>query len=739
MSPLPDSPLLALIASVEFFQSLSAEEQASVAHAMDRLTLAPGDTLVRQGELGDAMFVVESGTLRALVRRQNDEVVEVGRIGPGHPVGEMQFVGGGTRGATVEAVTECVVYRLRRNIFDTLPPAVEKALASSKVVNKRLHSSQLAFVLPSIFGPLEPEVLAEIEQQIEWINLPRGQPLFHQGDVGDGWYLVMTGRLRIVVTDATTGEERAVAELGRGESVGEIALITDDRRNATPYAIRDSLLVRFSKQSFERIMMQHPPALLSICRTLVKQTQQAKRRSGALSRLVITVAPAGNGALAPEFARALTRAFEVIGSALHVDARKLSDEGVLNAAASVPADHPSWLRFTAWLEEQQAKYEFVVLETDRHASGWTQRALGQADHVVVVANAATDRSLGEIEERLLLDKISDVRRARRTLVMVHSAETLLPSGTHLWLAPRRVDLHLHVHANRQEDVERVARTITGRAVGVALGGGGARGFAHFGVIKALRELNIPVDVLGGTSMGSIMAAQLATGRTLEQLYELNRRIIALKPFKEYTVPMIAMLKTKRITESALMSFGDTRIEDLWLPYFAVSSNLTTAEMVVHETGPLWEATRASGSLPGIAVPVVSGEHLLVDGGVVNNLPGDVMKKKCGGGPVIAVNVSPEEEVGIGAGGFPSPWKIFWSRVLPFTTKITVPGMLDILMRTTMLASANRTAQVKNSVDLYLRPPIDGFGMLEFEKMSELVEVGYRYTLDAAAGWKPPER
>lgn len=738
MSTLPETPAMTLVGSVEFFQPLNAHEQACVAQAMENVMLAPGETLVRQGELGDAMYVVESGTLRALVERQDGAVVEVGRIGPGQPVGEMQFVGGGTRGATVEAVTQCVVYRLRRSIFDTLPPEVEKTLASSQVVHKRLHSSQLAFVLPTIFGPLEPSVLEQIEQQIEWVNLERGQALFHQGDVCDGWYLVLTGRLRVVITDADTGKERAVAELGRGDSLGEIALITGDRRNATPYAIRDSLLVRFSKKAFEQIMEQHPRALLSICRTLVKQSQSAKRRSGALSRLVITVTPAGDGTLAPEFARALTRALGEIGSALHVNARRLADEGVLNAVAGLPAEHPSWLRFTAWLEEQQTKHAFVVLETDRLVSGWTQRALGQADHVVIVGDAATDRTLGEIEERLLLDKISDVRRARRTLVLAHDEDTLLPSGTHDWLALRRVDLHLHVRKNSQKDIERVARTITGRAVGVALGGGGARGFAHFGVVKALRELDIPIDVLGGTSMGAIIAAQLATGRTLEQLYELNRRIIALKPFKEYTLPIIAMLKTERITEGALMAFGDTRIEDLWLPYFAVSSNLTTAEMVVHETGPLWEATRASGSLPGIAVPVVWGEHLLVDGGVVNNLPGDVMRNKCGGGPVIAVNVSPEEEVGIGADGFPSPWKIFWSRVLPFANRITVPGMLDILMRTTMLASANRTTQVKSSVDLYLRPPIDGFGMLEFEKLSKLVDVGYHYTLKAAADWKPPQ-
>jgi NTE family protein/lysophospholipid hydrolase len=184
-----------------------------------------------------------------------------------------------------------------------------------------------------------------------------------------------------------------------------------------------------------------------------------------------------------------------------------------------------------------------------------------------------------------------------------------------------------------------------------------------------------------------------------------------------------------------MSFGETRIEDLWLPYFAVSSNLTTAGMVVHETGPAWEANRASCSLPGIAVPVVAGTHLLVDGGIVNNLPGDVMRLKCGGGPVIAVDVSPEEDVGMKEPGFPSQWRLFWNRVLPGQRRIGVPGIIDILMRTTMLASANRTSLVRRSVDLYLRPPIDTFGMLEFERMEELVECGYRYTLEAAAAWK----
>lgn len=732
------TPELELIASLDFFRPLSPESLASVSLGLTPMHLAAGDVLIHQGEQGDDMFVVSQGTLRALVQRHAGDMVEVGLIGAGQPVGEIQFLGGGSRGATVQACSPCVVYRLPRTVFDDLPPDAVAALSSSPIMRRRLHKTELALVMPAFFGHLEPEVMDKIEEEIEWVNLPRGQALFQQGDPCDGWYLILSGRIRVIMTDTATGKKTAVGELGRGESLGEIAMITGEGRTAAPYAIRDSLLARFPVEAFEKIIGKHPRVLLSICRTLLQRDKDARKRSGALSRLIITVTPAGDYALTSGFASALTRALSSMGNALHVNTSTLSQERVLDGADELPLDHPNWLRFSAWIEEQQARFNFIVLETDGSTGAWTERALGQADHVVVVADAAADPVPGEIEKRFLLDDSTELHRSRRTLVLVHDEATVLPSGTRRWLDPRRVDAHLHIRQGRSADVERVARTLTGRAVGLTLGGGGARGYAHFGVVKALRELGIPIDVIGGTSMGSIMAGQLATGRTLEQLFELNRKIIALKPFSEYTVPMIAMLRTKRIEDAAKMSFGDTLIEDLWLPYFSVSSNLTTAEMVVHETGSVWEATRASGSLPGIAVPVISGSHLLVDGGLINNLPGDVMRRKCGGGPVIAVNVSPQEDVGVGADGFPSPWKVFWNRVLPFRRNLDVSSVLDILMRTPMLASASRTDEVKRSVDLYLAPPIDDFGMLEFEKMDDLVDIGYVYTMGTAAGWTPPK-
>ena len=326
-------------------------------------------------------------------------------------------------------------------------------------------------------------------------------------------------------------------------------------------------------------------------------------------------------------------------------------------------------------------------------------------------------------------------RARHSLVLVHPQATRLPSGTQAWL-PRQLDSYHHVRLGDPGNLARVASILSGRAVGLALGGGGARGYAHIGVVAALRELGIPIDMVGGTSMGAVIAAQVALGLSREELIDLNLRFMSRKPFAQYTIPMLALLNARRLQEGMQMAVGETRIEDLWINCFTISVNLTTTEMVVHDRGPLWEAVRASVSLPGILPPFVRGSHLLVDGGVINNLPGDVMRQR-GGGSVIAVNVSSADDLRFPPSGLPSEWQIFWNKLLPFARPVTVPGLAAIVMRTLLLASANRTALVERDADLVLKPPLNAYGLLEFKKIHAIAEVGYRYTLEAAARWSGP--
>ena len=215
----------------------------------------------------------------------------------------------------------------------------------------------------------------------------------------------------------------------------------------------------------------------------------------------------------------------------------------------------------------------------------------------------------------------------------------------------------------------------------------------------------------------------------KRILEISRRgWLHHKPHKEYTLPLISIIGSKVRDRWAKEIYGTTEIEDLWLDFFCVSCNLTRTEMTVFERGALASAVRASGSLPGIFVPVLRDGNVYVDGGVVNNLPGDIMRGRfCE--RVIVIDVGSAQTFAFKATKFPSPWRLLWSRVVPFAKRLDVPDIGGLLLRTAETSSAKNTAEVKRDADLCLRPPVDTFGVLEFAKIDEIVEVSYRYAAD----------
>ncbi|MGH7417164.1 MAG: patatin-like phospholipase family protein, partial [Candidatus Rokuibacteriota bacterium] len=482
-----------------------------------------------------------------------------------------------------------------------------------------------------------------MEKKVQWVTVRRGEALFRQGDPVDGWYIVMSGRLRILRRDEF-GDLKSMWEVGRGESVGELGLLSGGLNVGTPYAIRDTELIRFSPEGFHALLDRYPLALKTLMRTLIQRiaTQHTPGQRRASTRY-FTIVPTGKSAPASAFARALREELSTFGPTLYLGAQELAMRGVLHDVARLPDSHPQWLRFSSWMEEEGPRHAYVVFETDAALTPWTRRAVRLADHIVLVADATATPEPGRIEVGLLAAHDHDRVRARHSLVLVHPQETRLPSGTQAWLSRRQLDSYHHVRVGDAGDLARVARILSGRGVGLTLGGGGARGYAHIGVVAALRELGIPIDMVGGASMGSVIAGQVALGLSLAEMIDLNLRFLSRKPFVQYTMPMVALLNAKRLQEAMQVAVGDTRIEDLWINYFAVSANLTTTEMVVQDRGPLWESVRASVSLPGMLPPFVRGMHLLVDGGIINNLPGDVMRQR-GGGSVIVANVSSANDV-----------------------------------------------------------------------------------------------
>jgi NTE family protein/lysophospholipid hydrolase len=236
-------------------------------------------------------------------------------------------------------------------------------------------------------------------------------------------------------------------------------------------------------------------------------------------------------------------------------------------------------------------------------------------------------------------------------------------------------------------------------------------------------------MIGGTSMGAIIAAQYAIGYDLPMMLEKNHIAFnKIKPFQEFTFPIMSLVRSRKLDGVAEYFCGDRYIEDLWINYFCVSSNLSDAEAAVHKQGPLGKMARASSSLPGIALPVLDNGKLFIDGGFFNNLPCDIMRE-FNDGPVIAVKVSAEEDLSFDQkyDEIPSPWKILLSRLNPFKESIKSPTILDIMMRTMMLGSSYKTKSTEKEADLCLSVPTGQFGLMEFNAIEEIVDTGFRYT------------
>lgn len=725
------SARIELLARIELFSQLDPGALTQIAAQCQEENLAQGGTLMRQGDQGDAMFVVVEGLLHVFTDRAPDKHIAV--IRPPSLVGEMPLLLGGTRTATIRAAEATKLLRISRAAIDTLAQHVPHALASLvETVRQRLRRNQLAKVVEQLFGGVDADTVSHLEPLAEWVRLKRGNVLFQQGDAGDSWYVVMNGRLSVVVRTAA-GHDIVVNKMGAGESLGEMSIFLDSDRTATVYAMRDTELIRFPKDAFNKIIQTYPSVSAAIIRLLANRIVRKESSTAAsrAQRVVLGLIPATAGDWTAKFGEQFAAALAALGPTAHLTRQKFEAEFGLSSMSNLHEDHPSWSRFSSWVEDAEARYQYVILEAEGDASTWSKRVVDHADRCVYLAQAQAVPAM-EIYQQLQIKEVFCAPPWQ--LALVHPATTKLPQGTAAWLQSGTFERHTHVRADRPADVGRLARVVVGRAVGIALGGGGARGFAHIGVLRALEEAGVPIDMICGTSMGSIMAGQYGMGVDFDTIIAMNRKMIEIKPFVEYTLPIMALLKSKKIDQVAQLTFGDVRIEDMWINYFCISSNLTTSQAMVHEQGELWVATRASGSLPGVAVPVLVNGQLLVDGGVINNVPGDVMRSRCGG-RVLAVNVSPEEDVAVDFSELPSPWKVFWSRVLPWRKPVKIPTILDILMRTTMLGSASRLRMVREQVDLLLEPPIHSFGMLEFESIDALIEVGYVHAKEALETWR----
>ena len=725
--------LRALLRHVRAFSLLSEALLDTVAAQAEWVTLPAGGELFAAGQDADALYVVTDGRLRET--RPGPTEALIAELGVYTLVGDVPLVPGGRRSTTARALVDARLLRLpRAAIVEVTRRDAGAAAALSSMAIERLRRDRFAAILAALIDSPGLEGFEDVLTAGEWEALPQGQELVRQGERADAFWILVNGLLGVSVR-TPDGERRLVNRLYRGEVVGEMALLTDDRRSATVFAIRDSELVRFPRSTFFEFARRHPAFLQCIAElniTRLRQAQGTTRREAAT--LVVSLVGTSGDAPLPEVADRLAAELSTSGRVLHVTAALIDRQLDAPGAANAPAGHVLNERVSAWLTAQQAAYAAILLEADHGDTQWTRTCVHQSDQVLIVARAAENASPGRIDA-IVAPAIAVGVPVR--LVLIHPDAATRPERTSEWLATRKVDMHHHVRLGRRDDMGRLARFLTGHALGLALGGGGARALAHIGVLRAFREAGIVVDMVAGTSMGAIVGAQHAMGLQPEDMVATVRDMFQRTSLLlDLTLPLLSVATGRPYVRKLRKVFGRRQTEDLWIPFLCVSSNISRARMVVHDRGVLWKNLRASTSVQGLLPPVVIDGDLHVDGALFSNLPADVLKSR-GAGHVIAVDVTPPVDLAENTDygeAVSGSWIL--SRRLFGGPGFRVADIRTVLLRAAeAVSTASQKQVIEKAADYYLRLPVDHIGQLNFNAIDELERIGHATATERIPVWR----
>ena len=617
----------------------------------------------------------------------------------------------------------------------TTHPAVAGQLTD--ILTPRLYRRQMLMVLGGMFGQVTQDMLADIEKRVTWHHIPREGILFWQGESSDRVFVVISGRLQVLST-SDAGEQRAVEEIVQGGAVGEAGVFAGGTQAMSVFAIRDSVVLEFPYGDFRELAGRYPKLNEWLARRLSTRLQDIVRGTSVQHQCTnILLVAANDGAPVEEFADRFFESLSREATCLLVSSARTDDllgvSGISQAAGGSPDD----LSVRAWLDQQETRYRYVIYLADCDVTNWTKRCVRQADEVIARGIAEASPEMTAVEAAVLREE--QVRRVgtRKSLILLHRPGKAMPGDTARWLEPRTVNRHLHLRDLGRDEVDRIVRYVLQRELGLVLSGGGARGFAHIGVLRAIREAGLSVDFIIGVSMGAIIGGRQALSGDIEQMVPRLKKQMT-RAFSDYTLPIVSLACGRRFDRCLSVLFEDAKIEDLWTPYFCVSSNLTKADTVVHRTGPMWSAIRASSGLPGLVPPVVDGGDLLYDGALMNNLPIDIMREEIRNGPVIAVDVVPPVDLNIHAPQLysPSGWRLALNRLNPFSRPMSIPGIVSILQRTGQLPSLHtrRLRLAAELADLYVRPPVEQFKILDFSIAETAVDIGYEHGATAIGEW-----
>ncbi|XP_054896870.1 patatin-like phospholipase domain-containing protein 6 isoform X5 [Poeciliopsis prolifica] len=752
-------------AQKEVLKLMRIEDPALLSGKVTMHYAKAGAVLARQGDQDVSLHFVLSGCLHVYQRMiDKQDAVCLFVTHPGEMVGQIAVLTGEPLIFTIKAVRDCTYLKISKSDFYEImkeQPSVVLSVAHTVAIRMSAFVRQMDFA-------------------IDWMAVEAGRALYRQDDQSDCTYIILNGRLRSVIRKAN-GKKELVGEYGRGDLIGVVEALTKQPRATTVHAVRDTELVKLPEGTLNNIKRRYPQVVTRLIHllgqkilgnlqhgrgpfsgsalSLPSMTKSADVTNPASNLSTVAVLPVGDDVPISAFNLELSHALSAIGPTL-----LLTSDIIRERLGASALDSIYEYRLSGWLAQQEDINRIVLYQTDSSMTPWTQRCIRQADCILIVGVGDQEPALGELEQMLENTAV----RALKKLILLHKEDGPGPSRTVEWLNMRSwCSGHLHLKcprrvfsrrsatklrevyekvfqktADRHSDFSRLARVLTGNNIALVLGGGGARGCSHVGVIKAMEEAGIPIDIVGGTSIGSFIGALYAEERsavrTKQRAREWSKAMNSVfKTVLDLTYPITSMFSGSAFNTSIYNVFEDKQIEDLWLPYFNVTTDITASAMRVHQDGSLWRYVRASMTLSGYLPPLCDPKdgNLLMDGGYINNLPADIARN-VGTRTVIAIDVGSQDETDLcNYGDSLSGWWLLWKRINPWAEKVKVPDMAEIQSRLAYVSCVRQLEVVKKSAYCeYIRPPIDRFKTMDFGKFDEIYEIGYQHAKMLFTGW-----
>ncbi len=714
-----------------------------IASKLQKLAVKKDAFIFKQNDDVKGLYLIQSGKVQ-IATCHNNKIYVLSHALSNHVFGEFLLLGDGIRTTSAIALEESELLYLSIHdfhelvaIFSTQFPQQFEAIANR--ITQRLCWNQISIALrlSPLFLELSEEIVRTLIKELKTDSVRANTLLYQKGVNSTELCIVVDGRFQI--SKVVDNEKIILDVVGRGETIGEIGVLCDTVRTADITAIRDSIVSRLSRESFEKILLLFPLEInRAFSKNIAHRLSHKKKHNHAVETFTIALIILSPSISSRKIAKCLTDELKNYGSTSVVDSEMIDRTfGRKNTAQSDFTDVGN-NALLHWLAEWEIAHKNVIYVVDPEVNNWTLRCLRESDHIVFVTDA-NDSTVQKPFEQQILSELKDSSK-KQTLLIMHNAEKQVPDSTTKWLMSRKIELHHHVRYDNQHDFGRVARFLVGKAVGLVLGGGGARGFAHVGVIRAFNDLKIPIDLIGGNSMGAIIAAGSALQWEHKEM--IQRTLKLCLGGDNFTLPFVSLLSGKKMAEGLRNMFGDVEIEDLWHHFFSISCNISRAKVMVHHEGSLTQAVLNSNSPPGLFPPQVQNGDLLVDGALLNNVPVDVMRRYNESGVVIGIDVNAREDLlnNTNISGGISGWDILFNKLNPFSSSMTIPNIAAILSRSSMIGGiSQRKKMMEGYADLYLQLSVNQFSMMDYKSAEKIAEIGYQYALIELQNWLDTQR